>query len=70
MRVNYLSLETAIMFFSLCQKLDLKTQEEREFLLDQMYKAGALDKVYETDRTKEQFIEDISRNFNVLRMEW
>lgn len=64
-----MTLENAILFFEVCGLLHLDTEEERITLMQAMAKMGKVDCVWTTERTKEQFIEDLTKHYNVLMTE-
>jgi hypothetical protein len=64
-----MTVDQAEMFFQAAMDLDLNTEVERLALLDWMKSTGHMTRVYETGRTKEQVIKDISKHYRAVRVE-
>lgn len=61
-----LSVERLLEFWNLVAERKAETEEERIAILLEMAEEGKIDNVFQTKRTKEQYIKDISREQNVL----
>lgn len=59
-------LDAAIRFYQVCAELGLNTEEERQEILINFVEYGEIKRVQFTERTKDQYVEDMSREFNVL----
>lgn len=68
MRAFELNVDQLETFFSLCQKLDLKTEQERTRLLHLMAEEKMVNRVWDTNRTKEQFIKDTAKHYKTLHV--
>lgn len=66
MLVFRMSVEVAEEFYRRCAERGANTEETRTALLLEMAKEGLIDGLTHTNRTKEQYIKDISREQNVL----
>lgn len=66
MKAYQMSLDTAMIFYQLCEELKLNTERDRVSLLDLMAKEKKLQRVWETKRSKEKFIKDLAKHFNVV----
>jgi hypothetical protein len=67
--LNYLSVENLELFFNVCKLFDLNSPKEREALIDLMREKGFIQTAMHTNRTKEQIMKDLSKNFKVLNVE-
>ncbi len=63
-----LSVDQALLFFELCQELDLDDEPRRVALLHHLAKHGYVQNMWTTKRSKEQLIEDLADNFKVLHI--
>lgn len=57
---------TAMEFYRRVDAYAANTEEERHSILIQMVHEGLIKGVTATERTKEQYVNDLKRNFNVL----
>ncbi len=58
--------EVAEEFYARCKKRKAETEEERTAILVEMAREGLLMGVSQTERTREEYVEDLSKEFNVL----
>lgn len=63
---EFKNVEAAMRFWQVVCEMDYQTEAERTELLVDFAKHGEMKRVWETQRTKEEFIEDMSREHNVL----
>ncbi len=61
-----MDIETAMLFYQRADAAGAKTEEERSKLLMQMVEEGLIKNVVATQRTEEQYLADLQKNFNVL----
>lgn len=61
-----LSLEALQEFYARCLLFRAETEQERIAVLVEMANEGWVDSVSQTGRTKQQYIEDMSKEFTVL----
>lgn len=64
-----LTVDQALMFFELAREHNLNTPEERQALLNAMVTAGACESAYVTKRTEEEVFQDLSKHFNVAKLD-
>lgn len=60
--------EIAEEFFRRVQLLEVDNEDNRTKILMQMAREGLIDSVMETQRTKAQYVSDLSREFKVLNL--
>lgn len=58
--------EVAEEFFRRVQLLEIDNEETRTGVLIKMAKEGLITRVMETKRSKEEYVQDLQKNFNVL----
>lgn len=61
-----MDLGIAIEFYRRAKEANANTEEERTAILFDMAEEGLIKRVMQTQRTKEQYIKDLSKNFEVL----
>lgn len=61
-----MDVDTTYEFFKRVQELGLKTEEERIHLLIDMYREGYPISVGQTNRDKDEYLRDLSKEFKVL----
>lgn len=69
MRAFRLTVDNALLFFDLCQELNLKTEAERLLLMDEMIRFGKVEQVTETNKTKEEYVKHLAKCFKVMQVE-
>ncbi len=57
---------TAQEFYRRCEEYKADTEKERHAILVQMVHEGLIKGVTATERTKEEYVQDLKRNFSVL----
>jgi hypothetical protein len=60
--------DTACEFYELCEKKGVKTEEEKAKVLAELASKGKMTRVYQTKRTKEKFVSDLSKELRVLHI--
>lgn len=60
---------TAMEFFRRCQERGAKTEPERANILAELAEEGKMKSVVLTSKTKEEYIADKAKHFNVLKVE-
>lgn len=68
MRAFQLSVDQLELFYDICGQLKLKTEEEKVALLNIMAQYKQVERVWDTQRTKEKFIEDMAKHFRVMKV--
>jgi len=63
-----LTAENALMFFEICRELHADTEEKRLSILNAMVQLGKVEQVTKTPKTKEEYLEHLSKNFKVLNI--
>jgi hypothetical protein len=63
-----LNLDQAIVFFEICKEMNLNTEEERAKVLSLMAEEGQVERMWTTYRTKEKFMADLARKFEVMHV--
>lgn len=58
--------ETAMEFYRRAAEQGAKTEAERVMILCQMAEEGLMTRVVHTDRTKDQYVADLAKNFDIL----
>ena len=58
-----LTAEQAELFFQICDEGNLKTEEERVYLLSLMANLGLVQSVVESPKTKEEYIQHMAKHF-------
>lgn len=61
--------DAAIEFWQRVRDRDAGSEEDRTRILVEMAKEGLMKRVIETNRTKEEIIDDWSKHFNVLSID-
>lgn len=61
-----MSLDMAMIFYTLCEEFKLTTEKDRVALLNLMAKEKKLERVWETKRSKDQFIKDTAKHFKII----
>ena len=69
MKAYSMSADAGYLFYSVCKLFDLDTEQQREALLELMSQKGFMTSVVETNMTKENYVEHLSKNFKVLKVE-
>lgn len=67
MLVWKMSLEVAEKFWTLCKERNAQTEEERIAILIELI--PEMQSIQQTDRTKEQFLKDLAKNWKVAQIE-
>ena len=68
MQAFRLTADNALLFFELCHELKADTEESRLWLMGEMIKAGKVEQVTQTPKTKEEYIKHLSKHFNCARI--
>jgi muconolactone delta-isomerase len=63
-----MSADVACEYFELCEKRKAKTEKERSKVLNELAKKGKMSRVWRTKRSKDQFLNDLARNYKVLHI--
>lgn len=63
-----MSIETAQEFYRRVQQYEALTEEDRNAILIQMVQEGLITDLTVTERSKEQYISDLAKNFRVLEL--
>ena len=58
--------DVALEFYERCAEREAHTEEQRLVILRELAEEGKMVSVMATERTKEQYVEDLNKNFNVL----
>ena len=61
-----LTADNALLFFEICHELKADTEEKRLAIIDAMIQLGKVEQVTQTKKTKEEYIQHLSKNFSVL----
>lgn len=61
-----MDVETAQEFYRRCEQYEAETEKERHAILIQMAHEGLIRGVTATERTKEEYVADLKKNFNIL----
>lgn len=65
-RVHVMTLSQAELFYHLCGVHKADTAEQRTILLEEMRKCGLLTRVYDTNRSRDEVIQDFSKHYTML----
>lgn len=60
--------DTAMEFFQRCQERGAKTEVERVKILGELLKEGKMTSVVATNKTKDEYIRDKAKHFNILKV--
>ena len=63
-----MSAEVACEFFELCEKREAITEVEKIKILTELAEKGKMNRVWQTARPKDQFLDDLSKNYKILRI--
>ena len=63
-----MDIETALEFWERVTKRKAETEEARTRILLELMAEGKMNTVIQTNRTKEEYIEDLKKNFNILEV--
>lgn len=63
--VFMMTAETALMFYDVCQKLNITDPSDKAVVLHTMAKMGLMDGLYTTERSPDKIVEDFKKNFKV-----
>lgn len=61
-----MNVETAMEFYRRVEQYEANTEKERHAILIQMVQEGLIKGVTATERTKQEYVSDLKKNFNVL----
>lgn len=61
-----MSPKVAQLFYELCEKYNVNTPERRTQLLMEMANAGMMDRVVMSDKSEEEYLAELKKNFNVV----
>lgn len=62
-----MNVDTALLFYTLCERLKADTEEKRVAVMNYLAEKGLVNSVMYTDRTADQVAKDMAKNFgNVL----
>lgn len=64
-----MTVDTALEFYARCRDRGAKTEEERVKILVELAEEGKMKTVVASNKTKEEYIEDKAKHFNLLRMD-
>lgn len=67
--VFVMNVDTAMEFYQRCADRKAVTEKERSKILAELAKEGKMERAYQTGRSKDQVIKDLSREHKVLRVE-
>jgi len=59
----YMDVDTAQIFYEICNKLKLKTEHERLIVLGELIKANRIKSIIKTNKTKEEYIQHLKNKF-------
>lgn len=65
MKAFRLTAENACLFYEVCLAIGAETEEQKLAVLDAMVVLGKVEQVTETNNTKEEYIEHLSKHFKV-----
>lgn len=66
MKAFFLNIDSAILFYELCAELKADTEEKRIAILNEMAEMGYVDNIVQTPKTKAEYLEHLSKHFNVM----
>jgi len=64
----YLTPEVAMAFFELCLEKGIDSEKDRTELLWRMAREGKVSSVVQTERTREQILDDLRKHYNILHI--
>jgi inorganic pyrophosphatase len=64
----HLTAEKALLFFEICGELKADTEEKKVAILEAMAELGQIQNIVQTPKTKEEYIQHLSKHFKVLKI--
>jgi len=69
MYIFQMSAETALTFYERCDEREAHTEEQRVKIITEMVEEGYNISISKTNRTKDQYVKDLAKEFKVMSID-